>query len=202
MTLLLPTSLGAGWPRYKRPTTSTRVAAAVSGREVTAALSAYPLFEFELPFEALLSGPAQGGFPANALQTLMGIYLQCQGQAGRFLYLDPSDCQATGQLLGAGNGTAQAFTFIHSIGGYGWPVGQVEPSGVNVYLNGTVQTSGWSITLPNTLVFAAAPSAGVQVTADYSHYYLCRFIDDVQEFQQMMAGIWTMSSFKFRSVKP
>jgi hypothetical protein len=72
----------------------------------------------------------------------------------------------------------------------------------NVYLNGVRQTSGLSLTTPNTLSFTSAPGSGVIVSADFSYAFNCRFLDDQMDFEEFMANLWKLASMKFRSVKP
>ena len=147
-----PALAGQGWSVHKRPTFSTRVASHVSGREVRQPLYAYTLYEFELTFDGLASGAAYPGLGNEFLQSLMGLYLQSEGQYGTFIYTDPTDNAATGQGIATGDGATTAFTFIRALGGFIEPVSWVS-SVANVYLNGTVQTSGWSLVQPNTLTF-------------------------------------------------
>ena len=65
------------------------------GREVRDALYQNPIWQFELTFDGLDRHrrpiPELG---ANSLQSLMGLFLQCQGQFGTFLYTDPTDSAA------------------------------------------------------------------------------------------------------------
>lgn len=135
MPFVFPQLPGLGWSVHKRPSFSTRVASHVSGREIRAPLYAQGLYEFELTVDGL---DAAGGFPslgAKSLQSLMGLYLQCQGQFGTFLYTDLSDNAAVGAVSGYGNGTNAAFLLQRSIAGATEPVSWV--TGVsNVYLNG------------------------------------------------------------------
>ncbi|MGP0058404.1 MAG: DUF2460 domain-containing protein [Beijerinckiaceae bacterium] len=196
-----PALAGQGWSVHKRPTFSTRVASHVSGREVRQSLYAYTLYEFELSFDGLASGASYPGLGTASLQSLMGLFLQVEGQYGTFLYTDPSDGQVMGQGIATGDGTTTAFTFMRTLGGFIEPVSWVS-SVANVYLNGVAQAAGWSLTQPNTLVFASAPGAGVTITADFSYAFVCRFLDDVEDFEEFMNGLWTVQSLKFRSVKP
>jgi uncharacterized protein (TIGR02217 family) len=191
---LFPTLPGLGWSSTKRPTASTRIATHVSGREVRSANYAYPLYEFEVLFELLRSGAAQ------ELETLMGFFLQCQGQFGVFRFVDPSDNAVTGQTLGVGDGVTTSFAAVRGIGGWVEPVGYLEGAS-RVALAGVTQTAGWSITAPAVITFAGAPAAGIAVTADFTFSYLCRFLDDKQSFEQFMAGLWANKSLKFRSVR-
>jgi hypothetical protein len=200
----LPTLAGLSWSRHKKPAFSTRVASHVSGREVRVALMAYPLYEFEAVYSGLASNAtaAFAGLGSSSLQTLMGFFLQLQGQFGTFLYTDPDDNTVTGQVFGAGNGSTTAFTMSRTLGGFLEPVGWVT-SIANVYLNGTAQSgSAYTLTTPNALTFGTAPGNGVTVAADFSYAFNCRFLDDQMDFEEFMSNLWTLDSMKFRSVKP
>jgi hypothetical protein len=195
-----PVLNGLGWSVHKRPTFSTRVAGHVSGREVRLPLYSNTLYEFELTYDGLDS---LGGFPglgANSLQTLLGFYLQCQGQYGTFLYTDPTDSAVTGQAIGTGDGSTTAFTLPRTIGGFTEPVSWAV-SVANVKVNGT-PTSAWTLTQPNTLTFTTAPGSGYAIVADIDYAFQCRFLDDQEDFENFMQGLWTVQSLKFRSVKP
>jgi uncharacterized protein (TIGR02217 family) len=196
-----PVLAGQGWSVHKRPTFSTRIANHVSGREVRQSLYAYTLYEFELTFDGLSSDAAYPGIGASSLQSLMGLYLQCEGQYGTFLYTDPTDNAVAGQGIATGDGATTSFIFQRTFGGFIEPVGWVS-SVANVYLNGVAQTSGWSLAQPNTLSFTAAPATGAVVTADFSYAFVCRFLDDQEDFEEFMSGLWQVQSLKFRSVKP
>ncbi|MHB8885803.1 MAG: DUF2460 domain-containing protein [Methylovirgula sp.] len=196
-----PALAGQGWSVHKRPTFSTRVASHVSGREVRQALYAYTLYEFELTFDGLSSGSSYPGLGNASLQSLMGLYLQSGGQYGTFLYTDPTDNEVMGQGIATGDGATTSFLFVRTLGGFIEPVSWAS-SVANVYLNGAAQSSGWSFTQPNILSFASAPSNGVVITADFSYAFICRFLDDQNDFEEFMNGLWQVRSLKFRSVKP
>jgi uncharacterized protein (TIGR02217 family) len=202
---LLPALPGLAWSRHKKPSFSTRVAQHISGREVRVALMANPLYEFELNYDGLTSSSspiaAQSGLGASSLQALMGFFLQLQGQFGTFLYTDPDDNTAAGQLIADGDGATTSFVVGRTLGDWSEPVGWVT-SIANVYFNGAAQSaSAYSVTAPNILTFAVAPSAGVAITADFSYAFQCRFLDDDLDFEEFMASLWKPGSLKFRSVK-
>jgi hypothetical protein len=200
----LPSLAGLTWSRHKKPGFSTRVASHVSGREVRVALMSYPLYEFEVVYSGLASSatPAFAGLGSSSLQTLMGFFLQLQGQFGTFLYADPDDNAVTGQAFATGDGSTTSFTMMRSLGGFLEPVGWVTAI-ANVYLNGVVQSSsGYSLTPPNTVAFTSAPASGATVSADFSYAFNCRFLDDQMDFEEFMASLWRLESMKFRSVKP
>jgi hypothetical protein len=198
--LTFPALPGQGWTVHKKPTFSTLVANHVSGREVRDSLWQYPLWEFELAFDALASDSASyPGIGAQSLQSLMGLFLQCQGQFGTFLYVDPTDNAVVDQGVGIGDGVTTNFTMGRSLGGFTEPVGWVTTL-TNVKINGTVR-SGPTVTTPNTLALGAAPAAGAIVTASFSYAFLCRFLEDSNDFEQFMQNLWAVQSLKFRSVR-
>lgn len=198
----LPTLPGLTWSRHKKPGFNTRVASHASGREVRVPLMANPLWEFEAKYSGLTSSAALfAGLGASSLQTLMGFFLQLQGQFGTFLYVDPDDNTITGQFLGNGDGSTKNFQFVRALGGFVEPVGWVTAINT-VYLNGGVQPGGnYSLTAPNTLTFVTAPSGGFAITADFTFAFNCRFLDDQMDFEEFMANLWKLDSMKFRSVK-
>ncbi len=202
---LLPVLPGLAWSRHKKPGFSTRVAQHVSGREVRVALMANPLYEFELAYDGLTSSAspiaAQSGLGASSLQSLMGFFMQLQGQFGTFLYPDPDDSSVAGQFIAEGDGSTASFVMGRTLGAWNEPVGWVL-SIANVYLNGTAQlASTYSLTAPNILTFTTAPGAGVAITADFTYAFQCRFVEDDLDFEEFMASLWKPGSVKFRSVK-
>ena len=196
-----PTLSGLGWSVHKKPVFSTIVASHVSGREVSDALYQNPIWQFELTFDAMDStSNTYPGAGANSLQTLMGFFLERQGQYGTFLYVDPTDSAAADITFATGDGTTESFIFSRYMGAFLEPVGWVT-SVSNVYLNGVNQASGWSLSTPNSLVFASAPGSGVSIAATFAYAFQCRFDSDDQDFEQFMSALWKAESVKFKSVR-
>jgi hypothetical protein len=201
MPFNFPALPGLSWSVHKRPSFLTRVASHVSGREVRLPFYAVTLYEFELTIEGMDSNGAYPGLGVNSLQSLMGLYIKCQGQFGTFLYTDPTDNAVTGQAIATGDGSTTVFTFVRTLSGATEPASWVT-SVSNVYLNGVNQPSGWTLTTPNTLTFTTAPGNLVAITASFSYAFNCRFLDDQEDFENIMSGLWQLQSSKFRSVKP
>jgi hypothetical protein len=192
---------GLTWSVHKLPSYSTRLARHVSGRVVAAPFYAVTLYEFHLTIEGMDSGTAYPGLGARSLQALMGLYMQCQGQFGTFLYRDPTDSSVTGQIIGIGDGVTTTFPLLRSLGGAteSAPGASSQPV---VYLSGVVQSAGWSLTSANAIQFTIAPSVGTAITADFTYSFNCRFLDDQEDFEEFMNGLWQVQSLKFRSTKP
>ncbi len=197
-----PTLAGQGWSVHKKPVFSTLVAGHVSGREVRDALYANPIWQFELTFDGLdgTSAGTNGSLGAKSLQTLMGLFLQLQGQFGTFLYVDPTDNFALLQTLGTGDGATSSFPLTRTLGGFTEPVGWAT-SVVGVTVGGAALATGWSTPTPNSLAFATPPAAGAAVVASFAFAFLCRFDADDLDFEQFMANLWRAQSVKFRSLR-
>jgi hypothetical protein len=196
-----PALPGQGWSVHKKPTFSTLVATHASGREVRDALYQNPIWQFELTFDGLAADSASyPGLGPQSLQSLMGLFLACQGQFGTFLYADPGDYAVSGQNFATGDGATTSFTFARALGGFLEPVGWVT-SVAQVKVGGIVQGSGWWLSTPNSLVFATAPASGALIGASFTYAFQCRFDDDAADFEQFMQNLWTLQSLKFRSVR-
>lgn len=119
-TPVFPVLPGQGWSVHKNPAFATIVAPHVSGREVRDALYVNPIWEFETSFDGMdSSSSSYPGLGAQSLQSLMGLFLQCQGQFGTFLYYDPTDYSVSGQVFGTGNGSTTSFQLLRTLGGFG-----------------------------------------------------------------------------------
>jgi len=190
---------GRGWSIHKRPLFSTLVASHVSGREVRSSLFNEPLYEFELVIDGLSAGNSYPGLGSSSLQALMGLYLECQGAYGTFLYDDPTDNFTAMQLIAIGDGTSTSFILKRSIGMASTSVSWVNFVETVRFDNEVV--SGWTLTQPNTLAFSSAPPIGAVITVDFSYAFLCRFLEDQIDFENVRSGLWMIESLKFRSVR-
>jgi len=199
MTLpIFPTLAGQTFST-KRPITATHVAEHDSGRTVRTALY-QGLYEFEVGFEALASDAAcNPSLGAQSLQAVMGLYLQCCGSYGAFLYVDPNDSAETNQTIAAGDGATTQFTFVRSIGA-GLDSDFYVTGVTGVAVNG-VAVSNWSLVAPNLLSFSAPPLSGATITASFAYAFVCRFLEDSQDFENFMQNLWAAKSVKFRSVR-
>ena len=196
-----PSLPGQGWSVHKKPTFSTLVAPHVSGREVRDPLYQNPIWQFEVTFDGLASDSASyPSLGAQSLQSLMGFYMQCQGRFGAFLYTDPTDNAVSNQTFATGDGATTTFTFARGLGGFLEPVGWVTNVS-QVTVGGAAQSSGWSLSTPNSLVFSNPPASGALIGASFSYAFQCRFDDDAADFEQPMQNLWRVESLKFRSVR-
>ena len=238
--LVFPTLNGQGWSIKRRPTTSTRVASHVSGREVRRSLYAMPLYEFELNFEGLGSRevPQRNLAALGAIEDLQAVFIACAGQFTPFLFIDPGANACSSVAIATGDGATQAFTAMRKVGrAVLEPVSYLTSvGGVLVYPAGSYDDRGYAtgdpvasvtdfntasgtidygsaltaaggpytptIVAPNQIMLGAIPPAGSTIVASFTYAFLCRFTDDQQEYENVMQGLWSVDSIKFRSVKP
>ena len=211
-TPVFPSNIpGLTFEVHKRPTWATLEYMAISGRRTSSPQQAYPLWEFELKFD-FLRDQTQNIMPyrqyagKNEFTRISQLFLDCAGKYGQFYLDDPTDDSRMAQVIGTTDGTTQQFTMYRT-----WGTGAnsfVEPvGGINtiydIYLNGVVQShSTYSIVAnTNAFTFNAPPSGGQTITADFSFYYLCQFLEDQHDYNQFMTNLWELRSLKLRSVK-
>jgi uncharacterized protein (TIGR02217 family) len=206
MPLVFPSLPGLAWSVTKSPTFQTRIQRAASGRELRALDYPYPLWQFTLVFDLLRDNPAAG---YDELQTLMGFFMLCQGAFGTFLFRDPSDDQVAGQQIGVGNASTTVFQLQRSMGttlpGGGFQEPIVAPNIVSaVHLNGITQNQASYSVDPNTglVTFVTAPGSELIISADFSYYFRCRFVDDSYTFENFMFRLWQLKKLTFISVRP
>lgn len=152
-----PNLPGLAWSVHKRPTFASRVASHVSGREVRSPFYAQTLYEFELTIEGMDSNGQYPGLREKSLQALMGLYIQCQGQYGTFIFTDPSDYHADLEAIGFTDGVTTDFVLLRHIGEAVEPVSWATVI-FNVYIDGMLQSgSSYQLVAPNILRFTSAP---------------------------------------------
>jgi uncharacterized protein (TIGR02217 family) len=203
---------GLAWPAKKMPTFQTRIQRAVSGRELRALDYPYPIWQFQLGVNFLRDqNDTRGGtgFAAgfDELRTLYSLYLACSGAYGTFLFSDPTDNQRIGQYLGTGNSSTMTFQLQVSYGSGPIFTDQVRAMQmVNaIYLNGITQNPATyecatGLNSTGSLTFSAPPATNAVITADFSFYFRCRFVDDALTFENFFYQLWTLKELKFLSV--
>jgi uncharacterized protein (TIGR02217 family) len=201
---IFPALSGLGWSVKRTPQWKTRVQQAISGKETRVADWSYPRWQWSLTYDFLRQGTVNGVAAAEFAQ-LAGFFNSRQGSFDSFLYTDADDNAATGQLLGRGDGSTTTFQLLRAFGGFIEPI--LAPGTINaVYLDGVSQPSGWSVSswgsaAPGVVTFAAAPAPGVEVSADFSFYFPCRFANDSLDFEKFMAALYAAKKVAFLSIK-
>ncbi len=188
-----------GWSVKLSPIWATGAALHVSGKEVRAAKYAAPRWAIELNYDVLRLTA-----PDVELAQIVGFFAQCQGQDASFYFEPVTISPAAGQAIGTGDGTTATFPFTVSIGS-----ASIAPANVGtvsaVYLNGiALPGSAYSVdatALAPTVTLAAAPAAGVVVTADFHWYFLCRFDDDSEDAEEFMSQFYALQSLRLKAVR-
>ena len=157
-----------------------------------------PLYDLELTYEVLRTAAAY-----QELQTIAGFFEAMGGADQPFWIAPPGLSAAAGQAIGTGDGSSTVFPLVAPLGAFTGPV--YGTSGVSaVYLNGVAQGSGWTVSsgYAPAVTFTAAPAMGILITADFGVLWLCRFADDVVEFEQFIAQLFALKTLTLQTVRP
>lgn len=209
-TNLFPTLVGQGFSIKRTPQWKTRKPMSISGKETAVADWSTERYQWDLVFNVLRVGTMQGQ-TFSEMQTLMGFYNARQGGFDTFQYQDQDDNAVTNQAIAntvtggkTGDGSTVTFQLLRGLGGGVIPV--LAPNVVShVYVNG-VDPGGWSVSLwgsttPGIVTFGSAPGSGQAVTATFSYYWPCRFVEDKCEFEKFDNFRYTVKKMSFMSVK-
>lgn len=215
------------WSVFRKPIMASRVAIATTGRETQVAQAAYPRIAFKVSYgkTSWLRERTQNinpWLPLNAyteLEAITSLYLACGGPYGEFYYDDPDDNSRTNQYVGTALGYSPATAPPPGANQWVFPIpvqwgtGPFTPpmsfpiGGVNVlqqvYFDGHPAFSGWVVDSTNTAIdFSAysSPPSG-RITADFTFYYRCRFLDDKLSFSQWAKNLWENAEVNFETVK-
>ena len=190
---VFPQSNGLKIERTKTPQWKTITHVATSGKETRTAMMSYPRWVFSLSFEFL-----KDDLTAQ-FATFAGFFNNLKGSFDSFLYLDPYDNTATSQAIGTGDGSNKVFQIVRNFGSFIEPIKAVVGS-PSIYLNGVLQSSGYTIT-DGVLTFTTAPSSGAIVSWTGQFYFRCRFLNDDIELSQFMYDLWEVKKVEFISIK-
>ena len=201
-------TLPQGFPLKMSPLLDTIIGTTKSLREMRVAQRTVPLWDFELLFEELrdqtqnqvIYKPFTG---IVQFTQLVQTWLMMYGQTNVFAFDCPWDDSRSNQQIGTGDGVTFIYT-IYRTWGLGAqatlaPVGLVNQV-TQVQVNGvTISPTDYTINR-NKIQFVNAPGTGQAITMTFSFYYLCRFVEDEQDFEEFGKNRWTVPSIKFRSV--
>lgn len=150
----------------------------------------------------------------DEVDQFMAFWQLRRGPYEGFRLKDWRDFNASAQNLGTGNGTQTTFQLRKLYSNTDSITGATSqlyreirkpvPGSVVVYLNGVVQSSGFSIDVTTGLIsFTVAPANGVVVTADFSFDVPVRFVNDEPPVQfDPNFGLSSLSALKFVEVRP
>ena len=119
----------------------------------------------------------------------------------------PSQTPApTDQAIGTGDGTATQFQLVkrYTSGAQSWTRAITKPVAgtMTIALNGTAQPSGWSVNPTTGLVtFAAAPGAGVAITAGFTFDVPVRFDSDALDVTLDLERLGSINSIPLVEIR-
>lgn len=206
-----------GFPVRLSIVMDTTIGTTKSLREVRVANQQLPLWDIEIPFQELRD-ETQNQLPYEPFvypvvyqqyEELCQLWLMMYGQTGIFAFDAPWDNSREDQLIGIGDGETYIFTVVRTWGtgltATTVPVGLINTI-TNVKVDGADVSSSHYLTDRNKIYFRDLsgnlypPGDGLDITMTFSFYYLCRFVEDEQDFEEFSKNRWTVPSLKFRAV--
>jgi hypothetical protein len=207
-------TLPQGYPIKVSPVMDTTIGTTKSLQETRVLQQEYPLWDIEILFEELRDQTqnATPYAPFAGLQQysqLVQTWLSMYGRTGVFAFDCPWDNSRASQVLGIGDGSTYEFAFVRT-----WGTGALSTTAPVGMVNTLISVTVGGVTVPSTqyyfsrnmLYFIGAdgrvypPANGAQIAATFSYYYLCRFVEDEQDFEEFAKNRWTVPSLKFRAV--
>ncbi|MFI5230062.1 MAG: DUF2460 domain-containing protein [Gemmatimonadales bacterium] len=193
---VFPTLAGLTWDVTKTPQWNTKIQRSDGGKELRAQFYSTPLWRWVLAYDLL-----RGDLTLHEFQTLVGFYNARQGSFDSFLYADPNDSSVTAELFGFGNGAITTYQLIRSFAGTA-EENVVDLNGTpQIFKNGVLQTSGFTIGSTGIVTFTTAPAPGDTLTWTGSYYWRTRFDTDAMEFNNFAFQLWEAKSVALVSVK-
>lgn len=195
-TLVFPSLPGLAWSVMRRPTFTTLTRLSDSARETTLRMATVCSYEFELKYEFLRHRDGN-----TDLQQIQSLFLAVRGDYDIFLFEDPNDNNIVEGQIGTGNGVNTVFVLARNTGPYFYEAIGYLNALTSVSVDGVVQSpASYAWAKPNVIVFNSPPAAGKVVTATFSYYHVCRFLDASQDYEQFMKQLTRLQSVKFKSV--
>lgn len=196
----------------KTPILATPTYTSVTGIVTRTQTQMFPTWEFRLKYSGLRTETqniekfAQWS-PQHEYEQIIGVFLACKGRYGRFFFRDLSDYRRVGQHVGTGDGVVYAYRIIRTLGlgdkTLYEPVGGVdlrEP--FTVWWNDVEIDTGFSVSEDlQSLVFNTPPPPGMVIKTDFCFFYYCRFIEDVEDFEEFVRNVHSVGEFAFVSTK-
>jgi len=192
---LFPSLIGQEWPVSKTPAFNNLIQKSVSGKRKAIALMSYPIWTFGVSYSYL----SDNGLPHDDIHTLMGFFLARQGNFDAFFFNDKTDNFAQNQIVGIGDGITNQFQLIRSYGGFIEPVFAIKGTPI-ITING-IKTTAFTLSPRGMITFTTPPAYGSQIKATFGFYYRVAFVQQENEFDNFMQGIWESKSLQFETVK-
>ncbi|WP_428421972.1 DUF2460 domain-containing protein [Methylibium sp.] len=193
---VFPTFIGLKWGGVRAPLWRTTLRSTPSGREFSTRNMVTPRYLYKLSYEVLRE---KDGF--NELLSLESFFNLRNGAFDSFLYPDPDDNAVTAHSFGTGTGSATAFQLVRSRGGFVQPVYDLVAA-PQIYVNGTLQVSGYTVSASGLVTFSSAPANGAALTWTGSYYWRVRFKQDSTEFSQFLFNLWEAKTVELITRKP
>lgn len=192
MTLLVfPTFPGIDIALSKRSEVKSEIYTnPYSGKETRLRFQHYPKYIFKLSVNVLFDNADE-----QEMQDFLGFVAAVGGQASPFLFIDPTDCQAVGQVIAVGTGDTANYQLQRKVGGFSEPVNQPVIGTVQLFVDGAPATASVSDT--GAVVLWESLPVGAVLTWSGQYYYRVRFTEDGFDIVRLSVGLYDCQDIEF-----
>lgn len=182
--LVFPQLIGLSWPVTRTRAFSTIVQTSQSGKEIRLANYGQAVYNWKLQFDYLPNDAAI----STDYQTLAGFLELNNGSLNQFLFDDQYDDVTTSSNFGTGDGVTTQFQLARTSGGASHLIYAPKSSPTpEIFINGILQSSGYTIATNGLVTFSSAPGVGLPLTWAGDYYFVVRFKQDELEFDQIVS---------------
>jgi uncharacterized protein (TIGR02217 family) len=186
---LYPVLPGKRFGTRRRQMHATTVKTSTSGREYRAANWVYPKWRYVLQYEFLRSG-SEAEF-----QALIDFFDRRRGRLDSFLFDDEDDNTCSLQTIAIANGATTVFRLVRSLVPGGFLVAVSRLNGTpSIYVNGALQSSGYTATADGVLTFTSPPANGAVIAWSGAYHWRVRFDKDELELEKFLRQLWSAGS--------
>lgn len=196
---VFPKLPGQGFLVKKSKAWSTGETKSTSGLSRRVGYWSSPTYTFQVKHNALRQY-------VNMLEAerLLAFFDSCNGKLGFFYYLDPDDYTVSGDQFGTGDGQTTAFQ-LGRILAKGTTQANLEPVRA-LWQTPTIDvagapTSAYALNTTGLVTFTTPPANGAALTWSGKFLYLCHFIDDTLDLQEIVKLLWSQAGLQFETLK-
>lgn len=201
-----PTLAGVTYPVKRFPQWDTEEFRTKSGRRTTLGFMSYPIYNYELPYSFLRTGQWQNQ-AFKEIEELTAFFNRVGGKRDLWAYNDPDRNTATVQFFGTGDGVTALFQLLTQTAGNSnvWYDPVFAPTITTIFVNAVAQVLDTDYTVNDTggITFLGGhiPAAAAELTWTGTFKWLCRFKEDISEFEKFMNNLYRLNKITFDTEK-
>jgi uncharacterized protein (TIGR02217 family) len=175
----------------KTPDFATIVQRSIGGNETRASYYYTSIKNWVLPYSFL---------DITDYGIMVAFFEARKGAFENFLFSDTSENQAVLFVIGYGTGSEQHFQIDRMAEGTAYATNAYMPA-PQIYLDGVLQSSGYSLSAADLITFTTPPANGVVISWSGNLYHRVKFVTDIIDLNEFMWQLWELKQVNLVSVR-